>query len=130
MRVEAPADAHVLGAAGELRSIVSNLVTNALAYTQEHGTVVVRYTIARDGARVAVTDDGIGIPAEQIPRLTERFYRVDRGRARKDGGTGLGLSIVKHALQRHGGRLEIVSAVGRGSTFTAVLPPDRVTGTS
>lgn len=123
-------DADVLGAEKEIRSVVSNLVGNALAYSPEHGAVVVSYVTDASGARVTVTDDGPGIPAEHLPRLTERFYRVDRGRARKDGGTGLGLSIVKHALQRHGGRLDIESTVGSGSRFTAVFPSDRVTGRS
>jgi two-component system phosphate regulon sensor histidine kinase PhoR len=75
-----------------------------------------------------VQDTGIGIAAEHLPRLTERFYRVDRGRTRAQGGSGLGLSIVKHALQRHGGWLEIESAEGRGSTFTAHFPGRRVLG--
>ncbi|MEX0900215.1 MAG: phosphate regulon sensor histidine kinase PhoR [Gammaproteobacteria bacterium] len=123
-------DATVLGAEKEIRSVVTNLVGNALAYSPEQGAVVVSYTTDTAGARIAVSDNGPGIPAEHIAHLTERFYRVDRGRARKDGGTGLGLSIVKHALQRHGGRLDIESKVGLGSTFTAVFPSERVTGRS
>ena len=71
-------------------------------------------------------DNGIGIPSEHIPRLTERFYRVDAGRSRDQGGSGLGLAIVKHALQRHGGRLEVQSTEGKGSTFTCHFPPQRI----
>jgi two-component system phosphate regulon sensor histidine kinase PhoR len=82
----------------------------------------------RDGAEacLAVVDTGIGIPAESIPRVTERFYRVDKGRDRATGGTGLGLAIVKHVLQRHGARLEVESQPGAGSTFTCRFPADRV----
>lgn len=123
-------DARLLGAEKELRSVLDNLVGNALAYTQEGGTVTVRYRADAAGACLTVTDNGAGIPAEHLPRLTERFYRVDRGRARKTGGTGLGLSIVKHVLQRHGAHLEVESTVGAGSTFTAVFPRDRVTDAS
>ncbi|HEU4690306.1 MAG TPA: ATP-binding protein, partial [Vicinamibacterales bacterium] len=79
-----------------------------------------------NGARLVVQDTGIGIAPQHLPRLTERFYRVDRARARAKGGSGLGLSIVKHGLQRHGGRLEIESEEGRGSTFTAHFPARRV----
>jgi len=79
-----------------------------------------------EGAYFAVIDSGIGIPAEHIPRLTERFYRVDAGRSRDRGGSGLGLAIVKHALQRHGGWLDVQSAEGKGSTFTCHFPQQRV----
>lgn len=124
--LELNARSALLGIEGELHSAVSNLVTNALAYTPEHGRVVIRFEAGPDGARISVADTGVGIPAEQLPRITERFYRVDRGRARKDGGTGLGLSIVNHALKRHEARLEIESQPGKGSTFTCVFPPSRV----
>jgi two-component system, OmpR family, phosphate regulon sensor histidine kinase PhoR len=86
----------------------------------------VQYWTDAHGGHVAVADTGIGIPAEHIPRLTERFYRVDAGRSRKLGGSGLGLAIVKHALQRHGATLEIASEEGKGSTFTCHFPPARV----
>ena len=79
-----------------------------------------------EGAEFAVEDTGIGIEAEHIPRLTERFYRVDRSRSRETGGTGLGLSIVKHALARHQATLEIQSVLGKGSRFTARFPPARL----
>lgn len=126
LELEMDARVALRGVEGEIHSAISNLVTNALAYTPEHGRVVVRYEAGPDGARISVADTGIGIPADQLPRITERFYRVDRGRARKDGGTGLGLSIVKHALQRHEARLEIESEPGKGSTFTCLFPASRV----
>ncbi len=119
-------DALLLGAETELHSIFHNLVSNAVKYTPAGGNLDIRYWIDDAGAHVAVRDTGIGIPASQIPRLTERFYRVDAGRSRKLGGSGLGLAIVKHALQRHGGQLAIASEEGRGSTFTASFPPGRV----
>jgi two-component system phosphate regulon sensor histidine kinase PhoR len=119
-------DTVILGAEAELHSIFYNLVSNAAKYTPADGSIRVRYWTDEAGAHVSVADTGIGIPAEHIPRLTERFYRVDLGRSRKLGGSGLGLSIVKHALQRHGGRLEIESVEGKGSTFTCHFPVARV----
>src|SRR5262245_14323579 len=110
----------------ELHSVASNLISNAVKYTPAHGTITVRWGRAHGGAVLVVQDTGIGIAPEHLPRLTERFYRVDRARAREKGGSGLGLSIVKHALQRHGGRLEIESEEGLGSTFTAHFPARRV----
>jgi two-component system phosphate regulon sensor histidine kinase PhoR len=86
----------------------------------------VRWWVDAQGGHVSVRDTGIGIPAEHLPRLTERFYRVDAGRSRRLGGSGLGLAIVKHALQRHEGRLEIASVEGQGSTFTCHFPAHRV----
>jgi two-component system phosphate regulon sensor histidine kinase PhoR len=88
--------------------------------------VRVTWSATDDGATFEVVDTGIGIPKEQIPRVTERFYRVDPGRSRASGGTGLGLAIVKHALQRHEGELSIVSREGEGSTFSCRFPKDRV----
>ena len=120
------ADALLLGAESELHSIFHNLISNAVKYTPAEGRVAVRYWTDAAGSHVAVTDTGIGIPAAHIPRLTERFYRVDAGRSRKLGGSGLGLAIVKHALQRHAGQLEIASVEGEGSTFTCHFPPQRV----
>ena len=119
-------DALLLGAEPELHSIFQNLITNAVKYTPSAGRVSVRFWTDSLGGHVAVTDTGIGIPAAHIPRLTERFYRVDAGRSRKLGGSGLGLAIVKHALQRHGAQLEITSDEGKGSTFTCHFPPARV----
>ena len=114
------------GSESELHSIFANLVGNALKYTPAGGRIDVRYWTDALGAHVAVSDTGIGIAPAHIPRLTERFYRVDAGRSRKLGGSGLGLAIVKHALQRHGGQLEVRSAEGKGSTFTCHFPPGRV----
>jgi two-component system phosphate regulon sensor histidine kinase PhoR len=119
-------DAVLLGSEGGLHSIFSNLVSNAVKYTPADGSIVVRWWTDGKGGHVSVRDTGIGIPAEHLPRLTERFYRVDAGRSRRMGGSGLGLAIVKHALQRHEGRLEIESVEGKGSTFTCHFPAARV----
>jgi two-component system phosphate regulon sensor histidine kinase PhoR len=119
-------DSLLLGAEGELHSIFSNLVSNAIKYTPAEGWVEVRWWTDGEGGHVEVRDNGIGIPAEHLPRLTERFYRVDAGRSRRLGGSGLGLAIVKHALQRHGGRLHVQSVEGQGSTFTCHFPAARV----
>lgn len=121
-------DSRVYGAERELYSAFSNLVFNAMRYTPESGSVRIVWDVSPAGVgRFAVHDTGQGIEPRHIPRLTQRFYRVDKGRARQDGGTGLGLAIVKHVLQRHGGRLEIESRPGVGSTFRGILPYDRVT---
>ena len=120
-------DIAMLGSELELTSAFSNLVINAIRYTPEGGRIVVQWRAQDDGsAAYTVADTGIGIPAQHLPRLTERFYRVDRGRSRQSGGTGLGLAIVKHVLTRHQGTLSIASEVGKGSTFTATLPARRV----
>lgn len=119
-------DARLLGAEAEIFSAFSNVVNNAIKYTPAEGVVRLRWHKANGEACLTVTDTGPGIPAEAIPRLTERFYRVDRGRGRDTGGTGLGLAIVKNVLQRHGGRLEIESRLGEGSSFTCCFPADRV----
>jgi two-component system, OmpR family, phosphate regulon sensor histidine kinase PhoR len=114
------------GAENEVESAFTNLLDNALKYTPPDGSVQMRWSADGEGVCFSVTDTGIGIPAEHIPRLTERFYRVDPGRSRGQGGSGLGLAIVKHALQRHGGSLEVQSIEGKGSTFTCHFPPQRV----
>ena len=115
------------GAAKELHSAFSNLVSNAVRYTPTGGRIDVTFRRLPDGgAALSVTDSGFGIPAEHLPRLTERFYRVSTSRSRESGGTGLGLSIVKHVLGLHQARLSIESEVGRGSTFTCVFGPERV----
>ncbi len=119
-------DAFLLGSESELHSILSNLVSNAVKYTPATGRVDIRWWTDGKGGHVEVRDTGIGIPAEHLPRLTERFYRVDAGRSRKMGGSGLGLAIVKHALQRHGARLEVQSIEGQGSTFSCHFPSERV----
>ncbi|WP_425479841.1 phosphate regulon sensor histidine kinase PhoR [Dokdonella fugitiva] len=117
----------LLGSTKELHSAFSNLVTNAVRYTPAGGQVTLRWQREADGgARLAVADTGHGIPAQHLPRLTERFYRVSTSRSRETGGTGLGLSIVKHVLQLHQARLEIQSAPGAGSTFSCVFGHERL----
>ncbi len=127
--IEVPGDidGHLLGSARELRSAFGNLASNAVRYTPEGGLIKLDWSVAPDGSAVfSVKDSGIGIAAHHIPRLTERFYRVDRGRSRESGGTGLGLAIVKHVLTRHQATLEISSEPGKGSVFTARFPARRV----
>ena len=119
-------EAVLLGEPRELQSALSNLVSNAVRYTPVDGTIQVNACVKPDGhLQLSVKDSGAGIAAEHLPRLTERFYRVDRSRSRESGGTGLGLAIVKHVMQRHGGSLVVTSVLGQGSTFTLVLPGTR-----
>ena len=110
----------------EIRSALGNLVSNAVRYTPEGGEISLAWRENNGEGVFSVTDTGEGIAAEHIPRLTERFYRVDRSRSRETGGTGLGLAIVKHVLTRHGARLDIRSIPGKGSTFSVVFPASRV----
>lgn len=120
-------DGRIAGAQQELYSAMANLVNNAIRYTPRGGKVVLRWALLPEGGgEFSVTDDGPGIAAEHIPRLTERFYRVDRSRSRETGGTGLGLAIVKHVAQRHGGHLQIDSQPGHGSRFAITFPANRV----
>lgn len=117
----------ILGNFNELYSAFSNIVFNAVSYTGESGTVSIGWRLPTDGRpRFSVTDSGVGIAPEHIPRLTERFYRVDQARSRELGGTGLGLAIVKHVLARHNGKLEVQSELGEGSTFAFVFPANLV----
>jgi len=118
--------AFVRGSREELRSAFGNIVSNAVRYTPEGGSISLAWREDATGGRFEVTDTGLGVAPDHIPRLTERFYRVDKSRSRETGGTGLGLAIVKHVLLRHGGHLDVRSEVGRGSTFSAVLPTERV----
>ncbi len=115
----------VSGGEVELHSIFANLVNNAVRYTPTGGVIRIGWAHTAQGARFSVADSGIGIAQQDIPRLTERFYRVDIGRSRASGGTGLGLSIVKHALEAFDSHLEIESEIGVGSTFSCVFPPQR-----
>jgi two-component system, OmpR family, phosphate regulon sensor histidine kinase PhoR len=125
LQMEIESEAGLLGNRDELHSAFGNLVSNAIRYTPEGGTILLRW-FERDGQPVfSVQDSGIGIAAQHIPRLTERFYRVDRSRSRETGGTGLGLAIVKHIVMRHQAKLEISSEEGRGSTFSIVFPARR-----
>jgi two-component system phosphate regulon sensor histidine kinase PhoR len=124
LNIDTPND--VLGVESELGSAFGNLVSNAIRYTPPGGTVTLAWREGPDGARFSVEDTGIGIEPEHIPRLTERFYRVDRSRSRETGGTGLGLAIAKHALARHDATLEIESELGKGSRFSARFPARRL----
>ncbi len=126
IELEADEDLCLRGEEHVLRSAFANVLFNAVQYTPGGGTIRMRWYADADGAHFEVEDNGIGVPPAHIPRLTERFYRVDKGRSRATGGTGLGLAIVKHALNRHGGRLRVRSEVGVGSTFTCDLPTARV----
>jgi len=128
-RIEVLSDTHVelAGREAELLSAVTNLVSNAVRYTPAGGDIKVQWRVLNDGAgELCVSDTGIGIAREHLPRLTERFYRVDGSRSRETGGTGLGLSIVKHVVQRHGGELQVSSEPGQGSCFKLLLPAVRV----
>ena len=123
LRDEGPAQ--LCGSESELTSAFSNLISNALRYTPEGGRIDIfwRYNDKNgESAEFVVQDSGIGIAAHHIPRLTERFYRIDKGRSRAAGGTGLGLAIVKHALNRHQAQLVINSELGKGSSFAAQFP--------
>jgi len=118
--------ARLIGNSQELYSALANLVSNAVRYTPTGGHIGITWGPGENGGRVfKVTDTGEGIEPQHIPRLTERFYRIDKGRSSATGGTGLGLAIVKHVLVRHQGRLTIQSEIGRGSVFSAVLPASR-----
>ena len=125
LRLELMSEHALLGSAEELRSAFGNLISNAICYTPQGGTILVGWHEQGDQLVFSVQDSGIGIAPQHIPRLTERFYRVDHSRSRETGGTGLGLAIVKHIAGRHHARLEIVSEEGAGSTFKIVFSADR-----
>ena len=127
--LEAQADVALKGSESELRSAFSNLVFNAVKYTPDGGSIRIRWWADASGAHLSVQDSGVGIDSKHLPRLTERFYRVDSSRHASTGGTGLGLAIVKHVLLRHRARLEISSVLGHGSTFTCHFAPVQVTKT-
>jgi len=124
--LEADSQLWLKGAESEILSAFSNLVTNAVRYTPDGGQVTIKWYADAGGAHLSVIDTGIGVPSVDIPRLTERFYRVDAGRSRNTGGTGLGLAIVKHALSRHGAILRIESTLDKGSQFICDFPPERI----
>ncbi len=124
--LEADPALNLIGAQDELHSALSNLVSNAIRYTPAGGEIFITWQLVNEQAVFAVRDTGIGIEQQHIDRLTERFYRVDRGRSRETGGTGLGLSIVKHILIRHQAKLEISSEIGKGSTFSVLFPKARI----
>jgi len=124
--VDAEPSLHLLGNRAEIESVVVNLLSNALRHTPPDGQIRLLWQADDGAATLAVEDTGDGIQPEHIPHLTERFFRVDRGRSRDAGGVGLGLAIVKHALMRHDAVLEISSEPGKGSQFRCVFPADRV----
>ena len=112
------------GAEEELKSLFSNLITNAVKYTPDKGTIKIEWYTENGNSIFKVSDNGIGIAKEHLPRVTERFYRVDKGRSRENGGTGLGLAIAKHVLAHHHGQLLIESELGKGSVFSCVFPTE------
>jgi two-component system phosphate regulon sensor histidine kinase PhoR len=116
---------YLTGVSADLESAFGNLISNAIKYTPEGGTITVTWRNSPEGPQFAVDDEGVGIPARDIPRVTERFYRVGSDRGRLTGGTGLGLAIVKHVLNAHQAELAIESALGEGSTFTVTFPAER-----
>ena len=124
LNVDAPVQ--VSASASELRSAFSNLVANAVRYTPAGGRIDLSWRLVQGEGELVVADSGIGIAAQHLPRLTERFYRVDRSRSRETGGTGLGLAIVKHVLTRHQASLEIESELGKGSRFIVRIPAARL----
>ncbi len=128
LELELDHDLRLRGAERELYSAFFNLATNAHRYTPSGGRISLRWYRDEDGAHFEVQDSGVGIPPEHIPRLTERFYRVDVGRSREAGGTGLGLAIVKHVLSRHQAQLYIESTPGHGSLFSCDFPPEAIDG--
>lgn len=124
--LERVGDRDLAGSTKDLHSAFSNLLSNAVRYTPDGGRIVLRWECDENGGRMTVSDTGPGIPAQHLPRLTERFYRVSTSRSRESGGTGLGLSIVKHVLMLHQAHLEIHSEVGVGSRFVCVFGPERL----
>ena len=128
IRVSVISSKNILGSENEIFSAFGNLLTNAIRYTPEGGTIQVYWEDDQEGGAIySVRDTGIGIAPEHIPRVTERFYRVDRSRSRDTGGTGLGLAIVKHVALRHGAKLNIESTIGVGSIFSIIFDKDRLT---
>jgi len=125
LHLDADESLAVTGNADEIRSAFLNLVSNAIRYTPSGGEITIGWSQDQGRPRFEVRDNGMGIAPEHIPRLTERFFRVDSGRSRETGGTGLGLAIVKHILVRHQAKLEVESEPGRGSTFRLVFPVRR-----
>ena len=126
IEVNAESTACLEGNAAEIETVIVNLLSNAIRFTPADGSVTLTWSAGPDGANLSVADTGEGIDPEFIPRLTERFFRVDKGRSRDDGGTGLGLAIVKHVLVRHDAELIIRSEPGEGSEFCCHFPPQRV----
>ena len=120
--VEAPEVPAIRGSARDIALLVRNLLDNAVSYTKPDGRVTATVTQSDQSVGLRVADTGIGIPTRDLPRIFERFYRVDRARSRETGGTGLGLSIVRHVAENHGGTVGVRSELGRGTVFTVELP--------
>jgi two-component system phosphate regulon sensor histidine kinase PhoR len=112
----------IIGDEDLLKEVFLNLIDNAIKYTQAGGKISVGSRNVKGGTLIYVKDNGYGIPADSLPRIFERFYRVDKGRSREMGGTGLGLSIVKHIIERHNGKVTVESELGKGSQFSVVIP--------
>jgi signal transduction histidine kinase len=127
-RLDGDGPVHVMGNESSLRQVFINVLDNALKYTPERGMVTVLIEKLDGAAKVAVTDTGIGIPPEHLPKVFDRFYRADKARSRSEGGTGLGLSIAQSIVVAHRGRIELASTPGQRTTCTVTLPAD-VTGT-
>jgi len=126
INLDADSTLKLRGSSLELESGFGNLITNAVKYTQTGGNISIRWWQDDQGAYMSVTDNGPGIDPKHIPRLTERFYRPDSSRVTQTGGTGLGLAIVKHVMLRHDGKLDILSNLTKGSTFTCHFPTSRI----
>ena len=126
IEVDSQSKSQLLASGNEIETLISNLLSNAVRHTPADGRIKLTWRVDADGGEIVVSDTGEGIPADQIPRLTERFFRVHRGRAREDGGVGLGLAIVKHVLGRHDGELTVSSQLGKGSEFRCRFPIERV----
>ena len=126
IELEVESAAQLRGDSGEIESVITNLVSNAVRHTAADGTITLAWRSGPSGADLVVSETGEGIAEEHIPRLTERFFRVDRGRTREEGGFGLGLAIVKHVLTRHDAELFVRSEPGEGSTFCCHFPPARL----
>lgn len=122
LEIETSGDRQIRGSQRDLALLVRNLVDNAIRHSHEGGVIRVEIACDDDAVVLRVSDTGIGIPSKDIPRIFERFYRVDRARSRETGGTGLGLAIVKHVVENHGGKIDVESELGRGTTFVVTFP--------
>jgi signal transduction histidine kinase len=122
VHVDADGVPSVRGSGRDLALLARNLIDNAIRYTGEGGRVDIRVTGDGEHVLLRVADTGLGIPTRDLPRVFERFYRVDRARSRETGGTGLGLAIVRHVAENHGGDVHVTSELGRGTTFEVRLP--------
>jgi signal transduction histidine kinase len=122
LEIETSGERQIRGSQRDLALLVRNLVDNAIRHSHEGSVIRVEIACDDDVVTLRISDTGIGIPSKDIPRIFERFYRVDRARSRETGGTGLGLAIVKHVVENHGGRIDVESELGRGTTFLITFP--------